>query len=980
MMFQQHNHREPSHEGTAEQRKPLGQALTEYVLILALLVIGLIVILAVTGPAIGNIFSNTVYNLLEANTPQNTLSPDEFWATITQVWLITPGVTSVPTNTAAPATYTPTITPTLTATPTVPTLTPSNTPTVGPSPTPEDFTFTIPWDDNIEDSLSRDYFIIPQNCSWAVTTERFRSASHAWSDSPGTFYVHGSNCTLEFRGLIDLTGAARPVLTFWDSWNLANYERAFVEASEDGGNTWVNLTTAESGALHYNSTNLNFTYEEVSLGDYVGRQIRLRFRLDATSNLQTGDGWYIDDIALKEADAVTHLLPFTDDVEGTDDCPADGSCWIAGGTWAISGEEKHSGSNAWSDSPGANYVHGTDSALTLNGEIDLAGAIRPEMRFWNRWHLRPYDHAYVEIATETDTWAVVLEHYNNANLSWTREVIDLSAYIGDRIRIRFRLDARDHSATGNGWWIDDIEISEGATPTITIPWRDDMEAGNAWWVPEGMWSLSSEQSHSGSAAWSDSPNMDYIHGTNTSLLLDARIDLTEALQPELVFWDRYNLRAYDHGYVEVSTDQGRTWLPLFQHYNETNLSWARQVVDLGMYAGFADIRLRFRLDALSHTQVGDGWWIDDVELRERSSNLVTLPWCTDFEPGVSETCGDTRDFTDQWAPGGTWTLASEGPSTTGACHSGSNCWTDSPGANYEHRSNAPLQFDVQIDLAGTTNPVLFFWHAYNLRAYDYAWVEVSTNNGASWTRADAAHGTDQIYYTTNLAWTRNQVSLASFIGQRILIRFRLDALEGSQTGDGWWIDDISIVDYVQRDAAHPDGYRVYNLPFLDEAEPGFWSNWIVEGTWALSNVGLPYAPVPCNNPLCQPTDWVYDDSPSASYLHNTAYSMILDGFVNIAGSANPALTAWMVHDLGSGDHALVQVSWDGGYTWTTPPSQPGSPSLDRTARQDSWVQGVGDLTNFVSYGRIGLRLRLDARINWPVGPGVNIDRIEIIPD
>ncbi len=52
---------------TEQAEKPgraSGQALVEYALIASLVIIGIIVILTITGPTVGNIFSNTVYNLL----------------------------------------------------------------------------------------------------------------------------------------------------------------------------------------------------------------------------------------------------------------------------------------------------------------------------------------------------------------------------------------------------------------------------------------------------------------------------------------------------------------------------------------------------------------------------------------------------------------------------------------------------------------------------------------------------------------------------------------------------------------------------------------------------------------------------------------------------------------------------------------------------------------------------------------------------
>ncbi|MBZ0309379.1 MAG: immune inhibitor A [Anaerolineae bacterium] len=63
------------------------------------------------------------------------------------------------------------------------------------------------------------------------------------------------------------------------------------------------------------------------------------------------------------------------------------------------------------------------------------------------------------------TWTSVYNAYNFTNTSWRKRLVDLSAFAGQRIVIRFRLDAiNDNSvnaaATGDGWYIDDIQISE----------------------------------------------------------------------------------------------------------------------------------------------------------------------------------------------------------------------------------------------------------------------------------------------------------------------------------------------------------------------------------------------------------------------------------------------------------------------------------------------------------------------------------------
>jgi pilus assembly protein Flp/PilA len=125
-----------------------GQALIEYVLIIVLVTIAIIAVLAITGPAVGNVFSNTVYNLLGGTVePRNTLSADEFWEQVAAVASYTPESPSLMTNTPAPSTAVPTLKPTAEPTDAPPTAIPTDTVTPGPSPTPPDHDFGYPFDD-----------------------------------------------------------------------------------------------------------------------------------------------------------------------------------------------------------------------------------------------------------------------------------------------------------------------------------------------------------------------------------------------------------------------------------------------------------------------------------------------------------------------------------------------------------------------------------------------------------------------------------------------------------------------------------------------------------------------------------------------------------------------------------------------------------------------------------------------------------------
>jgi hypothetical protein len=112
--------------------------------------------------------------------------------------------------------------------------------------------------------------------------------------------------------------------------------------------------------------------------------------------------------------------------------------------------------------------------------------------------------------------------------------------------------------------------------------------------------------------------------------------VSDALRPQgrasLSFWHRYDLTETKSGaFVEISVEGSGVWADLepwivehpydasFQLGNETKEAWSgtspgwvRTEIDLDAYAG-ETVRVRFRLAGLDGT--GEGWWVDDVELR-----------------------------------------------------------------------------------------------------------------------------------------------------------------------------------------------------------------------------------------------------------------------------------------------------------------------------------------------------------------------------
>jgi hypothetical protein len=128
------------------------------------------------------------------------------------------------------------------------------------------------------------------------------------TDSPNGDYPVGAKSDITMASSVDLTGAVSPILTFWHKLSLGNSygssgiphpDYTYVDVSTDGGTTWTVLTSFTDA----NDTSV-WSFQQLSLASYAGQKIRLRFRLVDNTTSPTADGWYLDDIKIRENEFV----------------------------------------------------------------------------------------------------------------------------------------------------------------------------------------------------------------------------------------------------------------------------------------------------------------------------------------------------------------------------------------------------------------------------------------------------------------------------------------------------------------------------------------------------------------------------------------------------------------------------------------------------------------------------------------------------
>ncbi len=464
--------------------------------------------------------------------------------------------------------------------------------------------------------------------------------------------------------------------------------------------------------------------------------------------------------------------PFFDDFEPS----KNDSLWDWNSPWGTTTDTSYSDSTCWTDSPVGDYANDYSGCLTTF--IDLSSAVTPFLTYWQRFILEENaDSGYVEVSTDNgSTWSII-NTITGEEPNWNIERIDLTAYVGYTIGLRFRLTTNS-SVVYDGWYIDDVSINEG-TRVVSYPFYDDVESGVNAWHYTSPWGRTSTNSYSGSYSWTDSPQGSYRNNENTSLKI--YIDFSPAVMPILSFYHYYSLQTnYDYGRVEISNNQGASWKMVY-YVTGFSSGWKEEKIDLAEYAGDTSVWVRFRLTTSSSGQ-SDGWYIDDIRFDEPTVS-ISYPFV--------DNCDDSTSA-DYW-------LSSSFEQSAGG--QDSLCWNENPVGVYIDNTNACLTLANTIDLSSAVSPQLTFWHKYQIENYyysggfqDYAYVQISNYKGHVGTYTTLA-----TYNGNQTSWTQVTIDLTPYVGiQDARIRFYLYEWNKYSsdgvwvTPNGWWIDGIRI--------------------------------------------------------------------------------------------------------------------------------------------------------------------------------------------
>lgn len=179
---------------------------------------------------------------------------------------------------------------------------------------------TFTWKDTITQMYGNPIIVYSTNGSsmsgwsqvdgWDITNEDFISPSECITDSPYLTYQPNGNAMMPMTQQVDLTTAFSAHLTFYMKYEIEpGYDLAQVQCSADSGITWAplcgkyttNTNGLDFGNPVYTGVRSNWVKEDISLDDYVGMKIMIRYRLES-DNWGEYDGFYADDIVIEVLD------------------------------------------------------------------------------------------------------------------------------------------------------------------------------------------------------------------------------------------------------------------------------------------------------------------------------------------------------------------------------------------------------------------------------------------------------------------------------------------------------------------------------------------------------------------------------------------------------------------------------------------------------------------------------------------------------
>lgn len=415
---------------------------------------------------------------------------------------------------------------------------------------------------------------------------------------------------------------------------------------------------------------------------------------------------------------------------------------------------------------------------------------------------------------------------------------------------------------------------------------EEQEVASRWQTTGVAWEIGAPGSGPGSAfaglqCAATSLSGDYLPGTDSWFISPVfEVPLVSEF-PHLRFDHWWSFGAGDDGAVEIRQDTTGPWRTIAT-FTGSHTEWMEKSLDLSAFAG-RNVQVAFRMSSDMDTDVGPGWFLDDVRLVTGEID----GWLTNTPTGFA-----TDEFWRDWTVTGAVWDSGQPSSGPGTAFEGDTCAATNLSGNYPADSETRLVSPFFQAPSVEDSPRLRFWHWFNLGSGEVISIEVR-ELGGSWREIESYSGGG------SGAWSLRTISLSDVAGQWAQVAFRLRT-DGWSESDGWYIDEAQIL----------TGPEVMNNPETFDSGVGDWTGDLA-GIWQIGR------------PVVGPG--------AARSGANVAATILADNYPRSAvarfesppfevGDPGPGwlvtLNFWSWHQFGAGDNGELQVAVSNGENWS----------------------------------------------------------------
>ena len=118
-------------------------------------------------------------------------------------------------------------------------------------------------------------------------------------------------------------------------------------------------------------------------------------------------------------------------------------------------------------------------------------------------------------------------------------------------------------------------------------------------------------------------------------------------------------------------------------------------------------------------------------------------------------------YSDDFENGlGNWTVTGQWGLATSQAYNGTYSFADSPSGNYLNAQTTYATLDSVFDLSTSLDANIYFKAKYDIEnGFDYCYIDLSSNNGSTWTTAYTINGEGNLGN-----WSEFNINVGGFVG------------------------------------------------------------------------------------------------------------------------------------------------------------------------------------------------------------------------